>query len=161
MTSETSITFSDKGVNPELTAIIDNHSHLEGALMPILHAVQELKGYIPAEWVAPIAKGLSMSRAEVHGVISFYTHFYTTPPAKHRIQVCRAESCQAMGSRELEQAVKTKLGIDYGQHSNDMQYELEEVYCLGNCACSPSVMIDDAIYGRMSSQRFNQLIDEL
>ena len=161
MNQDSSIAFSDSGTNPQLTAILQKHGSKEGALLPVLHAVQDLQGYIPDEWIAPIANGLNQSRAEVHGVISFYSHFYSKPPAAHRIQVCRAESCQAMGSRTLEQSVKQRLGIDFDEHSMDKQFELEEVYCLGNCACSPSVMIDDKIYGRVTSDRFNQLIDNL
>ncbi len=160
-TNISSIAFSDKGISPELSEIINANCMKEGSLLPVLHAVQNLKGYIPQEWVAAIAKGLNLSRAEVHGVITFYTHFYTKKPANHRIQVCRAESCQAMGSRQLESAVKERLGIDYEQHSDDNQFELEEVYCLGNCACSPSIMIDDKLYGRVNAARFNQLMDNL
>jgi formate dehydrogenase subunit gamma len=132
-----------------------------GALLPILHAVQDTLGYIPAESVPQIAKALNLSRAEVHGVISFYHYFRETPPGKHTIHLCRAESCQAMGSKKLENHVKTRLGIDFHETTPDGQFSLEPVYCLGNCACSPAIQIDDEIYGRVSEKGFDATIHSL
>jgi formate dehydrogenase subunit gamma len=132
-----------------------------GALLPILHAIQDALGYIPAESVPAIAQGLNLSRAEVHGVISFYHYFRDTPPGKHTIHLCRAESCQSMGSNKLEAHVKEKLGIDYHQTTADGQFSLEPVYCLGNCACSPAMQIDHEIYGRVSAESFDATINDL
>jgi formate dehydrogenase subunit gamma len=129
-----------------------------GALLPILHGVQDALGFIPADSVPVIAKALNLSRAEVHGVISFYHYFRDTPPGKQTIQLCRAESCQAMGSKQLEAHVKTKLGIDFHETTADGEFSLEPVYCLGNCACSPAMQIGDNIYGRVSAAVFDDVI---
>lgn len=135
--------------------------HKPGALLPILHAVQNTLGYVPSEGVPEIAKALNLSRAEVHGVISFYHYFRDTPPGKHTVHLCRAESCQSMGSKDLERYVKSKLGIDYHETTADGRYSLEPVYCLGNCACSPAMQIDNEVYGRVSSQTFDEIISEI
>jgi len=131
-----------------------------GALLPILHAIQDDLGYVPAESVPAIAKALNLSRAEVHGVISFYHYFRDTPPGKHTIHLCRAESCQAMGGKQLEKHVKTRLGIDFHETTADGKFSLEPVYCLGNCACSPAMQIDEEIFGRVSANRFDTVIKE-
>ena len=132
-----------------------------GALLPILHGIQAALGYIPTDSVPVIAKALNLSRAEVHGVVSFYHYFRDTPPGKHTIYLCRAESCQAMGSAELEVHAKHKLGIDFHETTENGQFSLEPVYCLGNCACSPAMQIDEAIYGRVSASTFDDIINEL
>jgi formate dehydrogenase subunit gamma len=132
-----------------------------GALLPILHGIQDALGYIPPESVPDIAGALSLSRAEVHGVISFYHYFRDTPAGKHTIHLCRAESCQAMGSEKLEAHVKNKLGIDYHETTADGQFSLEPVYCLGNCACSPAMQIGHEVYGRVSAESFDDIINEL
>jgi formate dehydrogenase subunit gamma len=129
-----------------------------GALLPILHEVQNTLGYIPADSVADIASALNLSRAEVHGVISFYHYFRDTPPGKQTIHLCRAESCQAMGGSQLEVHVKTRLGIDFHETTADGQFSLEPVYCLGNCACSPAMQIGAEIYGRVSAASFDAAI---
>lgn len=148
-------------MNTRLEALIQAHREQAGALLPILHAIQDQLGYVPAEATPLIAKSLNLSRAEVHGVISFYHHFRTTPPGKHILQICRAESCQAMGSRELEAQAKAVLGIDYHQTTADGAISLEPVYCLGNCACSPSVRVGDEVQGRMDAVQLEALITEL
>lgn len=132
-----------------------------GALLPILHGIQDAVGYIPNEAVPEIAKALNLSRAEVHGVISFYHYFRDTPPGKHTVHLCRAESCQAMGGKQLESHIKAKLGIDYHQTTADGKFSLEPVYCLGNCACSPAMQIDKDIHGRVSNESFDAIINEL
>lgn len=131
-----------------------------GALLPILHAIQDAMGYVPAESVPAIAKALNLSRAEVHGVISFYHYFRETKPGKHTIHLCRAESCQAMGGKQLEQHVKNQLGIDFHETTADGEFSLEPVYCLGNCACSPAMQIGNEIYGRVSANSFDTTINE-
>jgi formate dehydrogenase subunit gamma len=131
-----------------------------GALLPILHAVQNSLGYVPPESVPTIAIALNLSRAEVHGVISFYHYFRDTAPGKHTIHVCRAESCLAMGGKDLESHVKTKLGIDYHETTADGKFSLEPIYCLGNCACSPAIQIDNEVYGRVSNTDFDEILKE-
>jgi formate dehydrogenase subunit gamma len=132
-----------------------------GALLPILHGIQDTLGYIPPESVADIASTLNLSRAEVHGVISFYHYFRDTPPGKHTVQLCLAESCQAMGSKKLADHVKSTLGIDFHETTADGQFSLEPVYCLGNCACSPAMQVGKDIYGRVSPQSFDDVISAI
>lgn len=132
-----------------------------GALLPILHDIQETLGYIPPSAVPQIAASLNQSSAEIHGVITFYHQFRTHPVGKHNVEICRAESCQAMGSRALEAHAKRSLEVDYHQTTKDGAIYLEPVYCLGNCACSPSVRIGDRIHARVTPERFDALMDEL
>jgi formate dehydrogenase subunit gamma len=150
-------------VDPEqaVAAAIARYRDVHGGLLPLLRAVQEELGYIPPGSVAEIASALDLSRAEVHGVISFYHDFRTAPAGRHTLQLCRAEACQAVGSRALEQHVQTSLGIDFGDTTADGMVTLEPVYCLGNCACSPSLRLDDAIHGRVDAARLDQLLSEL
>ncbi|MFZ1389845.1 MAG: formate dehydrogenase subunit gamma [Thiolinea sp.] len=144
-----------------IQALIDAHRDQAGALLPMLHAIQDQLGYVPTEATPLLAKSLNLSRAEVHGVISFYHHFRTTPPGKHTLQICRAESCQSMGSRDLEAHAKAALGIDYHQTTPDGAISLEPVYCLGNCACSPAVRVGDEVQGRMDNAQLDALIAAL
>ena len=137
------------------------YREVPGGLLPLLHAIQAEVGHVPPESVAAIAKGLNLSRAEVHGVISFYHDFRSAPAGRHVLQICRAEACQAMGSRVLEAHAKDILGIDFGGTTPDGAVSLEPVYCLGNCACSPSVRIDDAIHARVDAARLDVLLDTL
>ena len=132
-----------------------------GALLPILHAVQEQFGYIPTDAVPGIAQLLNLSRAEVHGVISFYDWFQTEPTGAATLYICRAESCQAMGSAAVEAAAKQHLGIDYHQTSDDGRISLQPIYCLGNCACSPAVMLDDKLYSRVTAESLIAMLDSL
>ena len=129
--------------------------------MPLLHAIQGDVGYVPDSAVPTIAKGLNLSRAEVHGVISFYHDFKTAPVGRHTVQICRAEACQSMGSRLLEAHAKDSLGIEYHETTADGNITLEPVYCLGNCACSPSIRINDAVYARVDADRFDDLVSGL
>jgi formate dehydrogenase subunit gamma len=135
--------------------------NLPGALMPILRAIQDELGYIPPESVPVIAESLNLSRAEVHGVISFYHDFRTEPPGRHVLHVCRAESCQAVGAEGLLAHACARLGVELHGTSADGAVTLEPVYCLGNCALSPAVMIDRNLYGRMSEQRLDTLLETL
>lgn len=135
--------------------------HKPGALLPILHAIQERVGYIPKDAVPIIAEELQQTRADVHGVISFYHHFRTQPAGSHIVQVCRAEACQARGGRALESHIHNTLGIAYHHTSANHEFTLEPVFCLGNCACGPSIRVDNAVYGRMSPEKFDQLTDKL
>ena len=144
-----------------ITALLDQHRDTPGGLLPLLHAVQDELGYIPTEKVPAIANAMNLSRAEVHGVISFYHDFRTQPGGRHTLQICRAEACQAMGSRVLEAHAKDALGVDFGGTTADGAITLEPVYCLGNCACSPSVRIDDNVYARVDPSRLDELLAEL
>jgi len=155
-------------MNPSASALreavdnaVESHRDRIGALLPVLHSVQDRLGFIPREAVALIAGAMSLSRAEIHGVMSFYHDFRAEPPGKHLVHLCRAEACQAMGAAGLEQHARERLGIDYGETTNDGQFTLEPVYCLGNCACSPSVRINDEIHARVSPERFDELISAL
>lgn len=138
--------------------ILERHRSLEGPLLPVLHAVQDELACIPPQCVAGIARGLNLSRAEVHGVISFYPLLRAAPPGRRVIYLCRAESCQAMGGAQLEAHAKQRLGIDYGGITADGELSLEPIYCLGNCACSPSVMVDGRLHSRVDAQAFDQLL---
>lgn len=142
-----------------IEAIVDEHKERPGALLPLLHALQDRFGHVPEVAVPIVAKQLNLSRAEVHGVITFYHFFRTTQPGRQTLYICRAEACQAMGSRSLEQHVREKLKIDFHETTPDGRFSLEPVYCLGNCACSPAVMIDETVYGRVSRDRIDELLD--
>jgi formate dehydrogenase subunit gamma len=131
---------------------------LPGALMPILHAVQEAVGYVPKDAVPLIAQELNLSLAEVHGVVTFYHYFRQQRGGRHVVHLCRAEACQAVGAVELERHAKHALGIDFHGTTADGAISLEPVYCLGNCALGPSIMIDDELQGRVSSTRFDELM---
>lgn len=139
-------------------AIVARLAKLEGPLLPILHAVQEELACIPKEAVPVIAKGLNISRAEVHGVISFYPLFRTQPPGRRIISICRAESCQAMGAAALAAHAKKTLGIDFGDTTPDGETTLQPIYCLGNCACSPSVLVDGQLHSRVDVPALDRLI---
>jgi formate dehydrogenase subunit gamma len=144
-----------------IQAIADAHSALPGALLPLLHAVQDEFGFIPEGAVPVIAKVLNLSRAEVHGVITFYHHFRSEQPGRHVVQVCRAEACRSVGAVALEAHAKQSLGCDYHQTSADNAVTLEPVYCLGNCACGPSIRVGDEIVGRVDAARFDEVVAEL
>jgi formate dehydrogenase subunit gamma len=145
----------------KIGAHIAAHKTMPGGLLPLLHAIQDDIGYVPEETYLQISKALALSVAEVHGVVTFYHHFHTHPVGKHILQVCRAESCQAMGSEKLEKDIKAKLGIDYHQTTKDGAITLLPIYCLGNCACSPAVMLDDEVYGRVNVEMVTELVAEV
>jgi len=128
-----------------------------GALLPVLHGIQDALGFVPKDAVPIVAKAMNLSRAEVHGVISFYHWYRTEKPGEHVIHLCRAEACQAVGGRALEQHVKTTLGIDFHETTADGRYTLEPAYCLGNCAVGPSLLIDMELKGRVTPTRFDRL----
>jgi formate dehydrogenase subunit gamma len=144
----------------QIDALIAEHQNMPGALLPLLHAIQDNIGYVPESSYTYISKALSLSVAEVHGVVSFYHHFRTHKPGSHILQICRAESCQSMGSEALEAHAKKCLNIDYHQTTADDAITLLPIYCLGNCALSPAVMLDDEVYGRVSAADLDSLIAE-
>jgi len=131
-----------------------------GPLLMILHGVQDEVGYVPDAAIPLIADVLNVTRAEVHGVVTFYHDFRREPPGKHIIRICQAESCQAAGSEALTAFAKQRLGVDFHQTTKDKACTLEPVYCLGNCALSPSVMVDKEVFGRVSKERFDDIVAE-
>jgi formate dehydrogenase subunit gamma len=131
-----------------------------GPLIEVLHAIQAAVGYVPADAVPIVAEALNLSRAEVHGVVTFYHFFRETPPGKHTVHICRAEACQSMGANGLVAHAKKRLGVDFHETTRDGVFSLEQVFCLGNCALSPAAMIDGQLYGRVTPERFDQLVAE-
>ena len=142
-----------------ILAIVERHRHRAGPLIEILHEVQANFGCVPPGTVPVLAHALNLSRAEVHGVVTFYHHFRTRPPGRHVLQICRAESCQAAGGRAVEQHAKKRLGVDFGGTTADGGVTLEAVYCLGLCACSPAAMLDEEVHGRVTPERLDALLD--
>lgn len=149
---------SDGGLTDVIHGIVADHRDMPGGLLPILHAVQRAVGYLPEDAVPIIAEAVNLSRAEVHGVISFYHFFRTRPAGRKIVYLCRAEACQSMGARQLEAHARERLAIDWHETTADGQYSLEPVYCLGNCACAPAVMIDERVHGRVTPDRLDELL---
>ncbi len=158
--STTSATAHDD-LAASMRQIVDAHRSQPGALLPVLHALQDALGYLPPSAVPIVAEALNLSRAEVHGVLTFYHHFRTTPPGRHTVRICRAEACQSMGSAALEQHARRRLGIGFHDTTPDGALSLEPVYCLGNCACSPAVMVDGDLYGRVTAARLDALLSAI
>ena len=131
-----------------------------GPLLEILHAVQDELGFVPPEAVPQIAEALNLSRAEVHGVISFYHHFRERAPGRYFVQVCRAEACQSMNGRAVEEFARSRLRLNFGETTPDGRVTLEAVYCLGNCACAPSVMVNGELHGRVTPERIAEMAKE-
>jgi formate dehydrogenase subunit gamma len=134
---------------------------MPGGLLPILHAIQDELSYIPPDAVPLIADGLNLSRAEIHGVISFYHDFRSEPAGRHVVHVCRAESCQSLGAEALLAHACRRLGVDVHGTTPDGAITLEPIYCLGNCALSPAVMVDRQVYGRVSRERLDMMLEAL
>jgi formate dehydrogenase subunit gamma len=146
--------------NPDRALVrIRELEHLTGALLPILHALQDEFGYVDAAAVPLIADTLNISNAEVHGVISFYHDFRQSPPGRHHLKLCRAEACQSMGCDKTIQHVENRLGIKLGETTIDGSFTVDPVYCLGLCALSPAAMLDGKLYGRVQPQIADFLID--
>ncbi len=140
---------------------IERYRSTPGGLLPLLTDLQRELGFIPPDAVPRIASALHLSRAEVHGVITFYHDFRSAPAGRHVLQICRAEACQAMGAKALEEHAQAALGVAFGGTTGDGSVTLEAVYCLGNCACSPSVRLDDDIYARVDPARLERLLAAL
>jgi len=146
----------DRDIASELIASFDTRPEL---LVQILHSFQDRFGWIPEAAIRQLAEELNLSRADVHGVVSFYHDFRTTPPGRHVVRICQAESCQAMGSRALSAHAESALGVKMNETTEDLT--LEPVYCLGNCACSPSVMVNGNTYGRVDAGRFDDIVNTM
>lgn len=144
-----------------LRRIVQWFQGMPGAMLPLLHAIQGQLGWVPDQAVPLIADELNVSRAEVQGVLDFYHDFRRAPPGRHLVRICRAESCQARGSGAIETRAHEVLGIGYHQTTPDGALTLLPVYCLGNCACSPAVRVDDEILGRMEPDGFAELVRTL
>ncbi|MGR3464896.1 formate dehydrogenase subunit gamma [Limimaricola sp.] len=144
-----------------LGAILADHVSREGPLLPILHTVQAEWGHVPQEALPIIAGALNISRAELHGVVSFYHDFREAPAGRHMLKVCRAEACQARGGRAVEDAARARLGIDWHETTATGGVTLEPVYCLGLCATGPAVMLDDRVVARVDETRLDALLAEV
>jgi formate dehydrogenase subunit gamma len=152
---------NQNGFDPAaVVAIAERLKDRPGALMLILREIQDRFGYVPRDGVPLIARALNLSRAEVHGVVTFYHDFRHRPPGRNVIRLCRAESCQAMGAVALAEHVRGRLGVEFGETTRDGEFTLEAVYCLGNCGCSPAMVLNDELYGRVSPERFDRLLAE-
>ena len=138
--------------------IIRDLKHLEGPMLPILHAIQAEFGYVPEEVKPVIASELNLSRAEVHGVVTFYHEFRDHPAGRHVLKLCRAEACQSMGSDRIADHARQLLGIDFHQTTLDGAVTLEAVYCLGLCACAPAAMLDGEVYGRVDEHCLSEIV---
>lgn len=150
----------DESARDAVLRAIHSATDKADSLLPVLHGIQEALGHVPSAAIPLVAQALNLSRAEVHGVVSFYHHFRSAPPGRHVIKLCRAEACQAMGARLLEGHIKARLAVEYGATTADGRFTLESVYCLGNCACAPSAMLDDRVHGRLSIERLDRLLDD-
>lgn len=141
-------------------SIASAHKDRPGGLLPALHGIQDALGHIPAEAVPAIAGEFNLSRAEVHGVITYYHHFRATPPARHVIHICRAEACKSMGADALVEHARGHLGCELHGHSKDGDFTLEAAYCLGLCASSPAIQIGEELHARVTPAVFDELVAE-
>ena len=144
-----------------IAEILDAHRGLEGPLLPILHAIQAEFGHVPESAIPQITAALTISKAEVHGVISFYHDFRETPAGRHVLKLCRAEACQAAFGKSVADRAKEKLGIDWHETTPDGSVTLEPVFCLGLCACGPAAMVGDRLVGMLTPKKVEKLIDEV
>lgn len=144
-----------------LEAILEAHRDLPGAMLPVLHAVQDHYGYVPAAALPRIAQALNVSRAEVHGVVTYYHHFRDQAVAGAVVQICRAEACQALGADALVQHAQKSLRCSFHESTADGTIALEPVFCLGQCAVGPAVMVGDTLHARVTPERFDRLIEDV
>lgn len=142
----------------QIAAIIAARRDMPGALLPILHDIQDTVGYVPSEVLPDIARALNLSRAEVHGVVTFYHDFRERKAGRHVVRVCRAEACQSVGSEALAAHAEQAVGCAFHETTADGEFTLEPVYCLGQCACGPAVTVDGKLAGRVTPQRFDALL---
>ena len=141
-------------------SLIAPHQDVPGGLMPALHAVQDALGHVPPATVPAIAETFNLSRAEVHGVVSYYHHFRAAPPGRLLVQVCRAEACKSMGADALLAHAQQRLGCEVHGTSSDGRYSLEPAFCLGLCASSPSIAVNDEVHARITTALFDEIIEE-
>lgn len=143
----------------EARALIAAHADQPGAALPVLHALQARFGAVPAAAIPLIAAALNLTRAEVHGIVSFYHDFRSLPPGRHVLRLCRAEACQSMGGAGLAQAAQRLLGIGWHETTTDGRITLEPVFCLGLCAVAPAALLDDAPLGRLDAARLQEALE--
>lgn len=148
----------DDALDGQIRRIAADHAAQPGGVLPALHALQARFGYVPDAATAILAELFNLSRAEVHGVVSFYHDFRRAPPGRHVVKLCRAEACQSMGARRLEAHAKKTTGIDFGETTDDGALTLEAVYCLGACAAAPAVMVDGEPVGRVDAAQFDRIV---
>ncbi len=141
-------------------AVIADNKGLEGPLLPILHGIQEEFGFVPTESLPVIADALNISKAEVHGVVTFYHDYRRAPAGRHVLKICRAEACQSMGSDAIAARIQQLLGIGFHETAKDGSVTLEPVYCLGLCACAPSAMLDGEVIGRLDADKLDEIVAE-
>ncbi|MDO6965003.1 formate dehydrogenase subunit gamma [Rhizobium alvei] len=141
-------------------AIVAEMKRLEGPLLPILHALQEEFGYVPEAALPLVASELNLSRAEVHGVVTFYHEFRNHPAGRHTLRICRAEACQAMGGRDIAEHACDSLGVDWHETTPDGKVTLEPVYCLGLCSIAPAAQLDGELHGRLDKNTLSEIIRE-
>lgn len=153
MSSTSTHSFED-----EIRDLIADHLSLEGPLLPLLHAVQERFGYVPAEAHAPIADALNITRAELHGFVTFYHDFRNEPAGRHVLKICRAEACQSVGGKALAEDTLKKLGLNWHGTTADGALTVEPVYCLGLCACAPAAMVDNRVVGRVDAAKIDAIV---
>ncbi len=146
---------------PRIEEILRAHKGMEGSLLPILHAIQAEFGYIPQSALPIIARDLNLSKAEVHGVMSFYHDFRENPAGKHVLKLCRAESCQSMGADRVADHAQKSLGIEWHETTKDGRVTLEPIFCLGLCACGPAAIVDGKLVGRVDEARIDAIIGGL
>ncbi|MFC3526774.1 formate dehydrogenase subunit gamma [Paracoccus mangrovi] len=151
---------SSADLSERLGAIIAAHRDREGPLLPILHDIQAEWGFIPDEAEPVIAAALGLTRAEIHGVVSFYHDFREKPAGRHVLRLCRAEACQSMGADALADQVRAALGIDFHETTRDGRLTLEPVFCLGLCACAPSAQMGARLLGRADLAKVQRLVAE-
>lgn len=142
-------------------SIVRDHSGIEGPLLPILHGIQDEFGHVPADALPVVAEALNISRAEVHGVVTFYHDYRDHPAGRHVLKVCRAEACQSMGGDALAARLQQLLGIGFHETARDGSVTLEPVYCLGLCACAPAAMLDGEVIGRLDADRLDEIAAEV
>ena len=150
----------DHAARERVLAVIAELKNEAGPLLPVLHGIQNALGYVPPDAVPLVADALNLSRAEIHGVISFYHHFREHAPGRYVVQLCRAEACQSMNARALEEFVRGKLRLNFGETTPDGRITLEPVYCLGNCACAPAMMVNGELHGRVTPERAAEIVKE-
>ncbi|MFK3779801.1 formate dehydrogenase subunit gamma [Agrobacterium sp. NPDC089420] len=143
-----------------IAAIIDDLLHLEGPMLPILHAIQDEFGYIPESAKQIVATALNVSRAEVHGVVTFYPDFRDHPAGRHVLKLCRAEACQSMGGEPLADTIRNRLGLDWHETAPDGSVTLEPVFCLGLCAQAPALMLDGELHARLDENCLGDILAE-
>jgi formate dehydrogenase subunit gamma len=150
----------EKWTSERAIEIIAQHKDQKGATLPLLHALQEVFGCVPLEAEPLIADALNITRAEVHGCVTFYHDYRRQPPGRRVLKICLAESCQASGVRALEKRAKEKLGVEMGGTTADNRVTLEPVYCLGLCHSSPAAMLDKDVYAGLDEERLDELLKE-